>query len=242
VVNIVNSIGGGFRHYSGLLPANPGAGDSNARASVKPFHIPSSNAVAIFRGDIVTLANGSSGADLPPNIAAANTGSVLIGNGGGSGLGNPAIAPDVARLAPAQAAAATVLIVGVVVGFAFTLYTAKNGYQYIPAGQESWVLVDTDPMIEMYITQPVANQTQTRIGSFYDILANAGQQQTRFGISGLSLAAAPGTAGIAPLRLLGSGEEIGNDVTATTNVAKVGFNPGRHFRTAPQALTAAAWT
>lgn len=242
MVNIVNAgtLGGGFRHYSGLLPAHLGSGDPHG-ASVELFHVPSSNAAAIFRGDIVTLTNASTGGDLPANIAAPSP-SVIIGNGGGSGLGNPAIAKDVARLAPAQAAAAGVMIAGVVVGFAFTLYTAKNGYQYIPAGQESWVLVDTDPNIRMYITQPVAGQSTANLGAFYDILANAGQQSLRFGKSGVSLAAAPGTAGVAPLRLISSGLQIGNDVSAVGNVAEVMFNPGRHFRTSPQGLTAAAWT
>lgn len=242
MVNIVNygTLGGGFKHYSGLLPANLGSGDPS-HASVRIGHIPSSNAVAIFRGDIVTLANAVAGGDLPQNIASPSA-QVIIGNGGGTGLGNAGMAPNVARLAPAQAAAAGVMIYGVVVGFAFTLYTAKNGYQYIPANTESWVLVETDPNVEMYITQPVADETTNTLGAFYDILANAGQQSTRFGISGLSLAAAPGTAGVAPLRLISSGEQIGNDITATGNVAKVMFNPGRHWRTNPQGLTAAAWT
>ena len=242
MVNIVNAgtLGGGFRHYSGLLPANPGDGDPN-RASVRIGHVPSSNAAAIFRGDIVTIANGVAGGDLPQNISSPSA-QVIIGNGGGTGLGNVGMAPNVARLAPAQAAAAGVMIYGVVVGFAFTLYTAKNGYQYIPANTESWVLVETDPNVEMYITEPAANQSTGSLMSYYDIAANAGQQNTRFGISGLSLASAPGTVGVAPLRLISSGEQIGNDITATGNVAKVVFNPGRHWRTSPQGLTAAAWT
>src|SRR3954471_21198494 len=76
VVNIVNSIGGGFRAYSGLLPAAPGAGDSNVRASVRVFHIPAANAVAMFRGDIAIIPDSddvvaSLGAgDLPANISA----------------------------------------------------------------------------------------------------------------------------------------------------------------------------
>lgn len=242
MVNIVNygTLGGGFKHYSGLIPVNPGDGNPT-RASVRIGHIPSSNGVAIFRGDIVTLANAVAGGDLPQNIASPSA-QVIIGNGGGTGLGNVSMAPNVARLAPAQAAAAGVMIYGVVVGFAFTLYTAKNGYQFIPANTESWVLVETDPNVEMYITQPVASQSVSNLGAFYDILANGGNQNTRFGISGVSLAAAPGTAGVAPLRLISSGEEIGNDVAATGNVAKVMFNPGRHWRTNPQGLTAAAWT
>ena len=70
MVNIVNAgrLGGGFRHYAGLLPVNPGDGDVN-NASVRVFHIPSANAAAIFRGDIVVMASGAigtpGGADLP---------------------------------------------------------------------------------------------------------------------------------------------------------------------------------
>lgn len=243
MAKIVNfgTLGGGFKHFWGLIPASAGNGDPH-HASVRPFHVPSNNANAIFLGDIVTIGNAVAGGDLPQNISTPVPSSVIIGNGGGSGLGNVSIAPNVARLQPAQAAAAGVMIAGVVVGFAFTLYTAKNGYPYIPASQESWVLVETDPEVEMYITQPVASQSVSNLGAYYDILANAGQQNTRFGQSGVSLAAAPGTAGVAPLRLISSGETIGNDVTATGNVAKVMFNPGRHFRTSPQGLTAAAWT
>src|SRR6185369_12092079 len=104
VVNIVNQgqLGGGFRHYSGLLPANPGvAGPSSA--SVRIFHVAAANATAMFRGDIITWADsthGTQGAgDLPANISAPST-SVVIGNGGGSGLGNGSIAPNAARWVP----------------------------------------------------------------------------------------------------------------------------------------------
>lgn len=239
MVNIINAgtKGGGFRHFSGLLPANPGDGNPH-RASVRIFHVPASNTKAIFRGDIVELAVAGTGGDLPANISAPSA-SVVIGNGGGSGLGNALIAPDVARVTPGDTNVA--LIAGVVVGFAFTLYTAKNGYQYIPAGQESWVMVETDPEVEMYITQNAANGDLANLGEFYDILANGGQQSTRFGISGVSLAAAPNVvAATSRLRLISSGEQIGNDVTATGNVAKVMFNPAMHYRTSGAAATAVA--
>jgi hypothetical protein len=63
-----------------------------------------------------------------------------------------------------------------------------------------------------------------------DVKANAGQQSTRFGISGASLDPATiATTSTLPLRLLNSGEQIGNDVTAVGAVAKVTFNKTRHF-------------
>jgi hypothetical protein len=229
MVNIVNqgTLGGGFRHYSGLLPAVSGSGDSQARASVRVFHVPAANAAAIFRGDIVTVASGVAGGDLPANISAPSA-SVVIGNGGGSGLGNRLIAPDVARYTPGtNLNAAGPKVAGVVVGFGpVTLYMAKNGFQYVPALTEAWLFVETDPNVEMYITQP-AIQGATPLFSRFDVLANAGQQSTRFGISGVSLAAA--ALATAPLQLISSGEQIGNDVAATGNVAKVKFHPAVHI-------------
>lgn len=235
MVNIVNAtqIGGGFRHYSGLLPAQPGDGGSQAQASVKVFHIPTANAAAIFRGDILVSASsaiGTQGAgDYPQNISAPSA-SVVIGNGGGSGLGNASEAPNATRWVPGDT---TSVILGVCVGFAFTLYTAKNGYQYIPAAQESWVLVETDPLVEMSITMPTVPATAFNLilNGGIDVQANAGQQSTRFGISGVSLnpATFANTATL-PLRLLYSGQQIGNDPTAPGFVAGVAFNQSRHFR------------
>jgi hypothetical protein len=218
---------GGFKHFSGLIPAQLGSGDVN-HASVKPFHIPAANANAIFRGDIVTLLSASGGADLPPNIASPSN-SVIIGNGGGSGLGNASMAPNVGRWAPADT---TSVIVGVVVGFAMTLYTAKNGYQFVPASQESWVLVETDPGVEMYATVPTVpgSAFNLSLGAGIDVKANAGNQATRFGISGLSLDPATiATTATLPLRILESGEQIGNDPTQAGSVAKVTFNRTRHW-------------
>ena len=140
---------GGFRHYSGLLPANPGDGGSQSQASVRRFHVAVTNAAAIFRGDIVTFADGPHGvpgaADLPQNIAppSATPATTVIGNGGGSGLGNPAMAPNAARWVPGDT---TSVIAGVCVGFGdITLYMAKNGFQFVPASFEAWLSVETDP-------------------------------------------------------------------------------------------------
>lgn len=229
MVNIVNygTLGGGFRHYSGLLPAVPGAGDSSKRASVRVFHIPSANGDAIFRGDIATVAASDAGGDLPQNISAPSA-SVVIGNGGGSGLGNAAMAPDIGRYAAAtDLTGAGTKVAGVVVGFGpITLYMAKNGFQYVPAATEAWAFVDTDPDLEMYITQPSANVSTSDMFSRFDIAENAGKQSTRFGRSGVSLAGV--VLATAPLMLLSSGEQIGNDITATGNVAKVRFHPSVH--------------
>ena len=229
MVNVVNAgqLGGGFRHYSGLLPANPGDGNAAQRASVRIFHIPIGNAAAIFRGDIVTVASGAAGGDLPQNIAAP--GSLLVAGGGGTGLGNRLMAPDIARYTPGtNLTGAGPKVAGVVVGFGpITLYQAKNGFQYVPALTEAWAFVETDVDVEMYITQPIV-QPASPLFSRWDVLANAGQQSTRFGISGVSLAAA--VLATAPLQLISSGEQIGNDVGATGNVAKVKFHPSVHFR------------
>src|SRR6478752_4451848 len=90
MTNIVNygTLGGGFKHFSGLVPVNLGSGDVD-HASVKIFHMPSANGVATYRGDIIVSASASigtqGGADLPENISAPSA-SVVIGNGGGSGL------------------------------------------------------------------------------------------------------------------------------------------------------------
>src|SRR5690242_9300350 len=81
VVNIVNAgqLGGGFRHYSGLIPVNPGDGGPQAQASVRIFHISATNAAAIFRGDIAVWDVGADkgGGDLPANISAPSN-SVVI--------------------------------------------------------------------------------------------------------------------------------------------------------------------
>ncbi len=235
MVNIVNAgqLGGGFRHYSGLLPANPGDGNP-ARASVRIFHVPGANAAAIFRGDIIVSASGAIGtpgaADYPQNISAPSA-SVLIGNGGGTGLGNTSEAPNITRWVPGDT---TSVIMGVCVGFGpITLYQAKNGFQYVPATTEAWLFVETDQNVEMSITMPTVPGTAfaSILNGGIDVQANAGQQSTRFGISGLSLnpATFANTATL-PLRLLYSGQQIGNDTLSDGFVANVQFNMTRHFK------------
>lgn len=234
MVNIVNAgtLGGGFRAYSGLLPANPMTAAPSS-ASVRIFHVAAANATAMFRGDIITFADsthGTQGAgDLPANISAPSA-SVVIGNGGGSGLGNSSIAPNAARWVPGDT---TSVIAGVCVGFGpITLYQAKNGFQYVPATTEAWLFVETDEQVECTITVPTVPGsafTQLLAGGA-DVQANAPQQSTRFGISGVSLNPAIATTSTLPLRVRGSGEQIGNDPTAAGFVAKVMFNQGRHFR------------
>lgn len=236
MVNIINqgTLGGGFRHYSGLVPANIGAGDPN-HASVRIYHVPATNAAAIFRGDIAVFASSAIGVqgagDMPYNISAPSN-SVVIGGGGGSGLGNQSMAPNITRWVPADVAA-TSIIAGVVVGFGpITLYMAKNGFQYIPANTEAWVAVETDPDVEMYATVPTVPGTafNLNLNSGADVKANAGFQAARFGISGVSLDPAFALTATLPLRVLSSGRLIGNDPTAVGFVAKVTFNKTRHFR------------
>lgn len=236
MVNIVNStvLGGGFRHYSGLVPVNLGSGDPS-HASVKIFHVPAANAAAIFRGDIVVMAGAAigiqGGADMPYNLTAPSA-SVVIGGGGGTGLGNASMTPNVTRWVPGDIAA-TSIIAGVVVGFGpITLYQAKNGFQYIPATTEAWVAVETDPHVEMFITCPTVPGTafNLNLNSGADVQANAGQQSARFGISGVSLNATMALTATLPLRILSSGEMIGNDPTAAGFIAKVTFNKTRHYR------------
>lgn len=235
MVNIVNQgqLGGGFRHYSGLLPVAPMDGGAQAQASVRIFHVPAANAAAIFRGDIAVFASASIGtqgaADLPANISAPSA-SVVIGNGGGSGLGNQSMAPNATRWVPGDT---TSVIAGVVVGFGpITLYMAKNGFQYVPATTEAWLSIETDPQIEMAITVPTVPGTAFNLllNDGADVQANAGFQTTRFGISGVSLNPALASTSTLPLRVLSSGMQIGNDPTAAGFVANVMFNQSRHFR------------
>lgn len=235
MVNIVNfgQLGGGFLHYSGLLPVVPGDGGAQAQASVRVFGVPAANAAAIFRGDILVSASASIGtpgaSDMPYNISAPSA-SVVIGNGGGTGLGNPAMVPNASRWVPGDT---TSLIVGVCVGFGpITLYQAKNGFQYVPATTQAWLFIETDPLVQMNITMPTvpAGGFAANLMSGIDVQANAGQQSTRFGKSGVSLNSATlNTTSTLPLRLLDSGRPIGNDVTATGSVARVQFNPTRHI-------------
>ncbi len=220
---------GGFRHYQGLLPAINGAGDTD-HASVRIFHVPAANAAAIFRGDILVSAPaGSGGGDLPQNVAAPSA-SVVIGNGGGSGLGNASMAPNVARWTPGDTN--TLLIVGACVGFGpITLFQAKNGFQFIPATTEAWVFVETDPAMEFTATVPTVPGAafNTLLLGGADVKANAGFQSTRFGVSGLSLDPATFTnTATLPLRILNSSDQIGNDPTSAGFVARVRFNGNRH--------------
>ena len=224
---------GGFRHYSGLLPVAPKDGGSQAQASVRIFHVPATNAAAIFRGDIAVLASSSIGvqgaADLPENISSPSA-SVVIGNGGGSGLGNQSMAPNISRYLPGDT---TSIFAGLIVGFGpVTLYMAKNGFQYIPATTEAWVSVETDPQVEMAITVPTVPGTAFNLNLYdgADLQANAGFQSTRFGISGVSLNPAIAATSTFPLRVLSSGMQIGNDPTSAGFVANVMFNQSRHFR------------
>lgn len=235
MVQIVNAgtLGGGFRHYSGLLPANPGDGGAQAQASVRIFHIPATNAAAIFRGDIVVWASGSIGvqgaADLPENIGAP--GGVVVGNGGGSLLGNQSMAPNISRWVPGDT---TSIIAGVVVGWGpITLYQAKNSFQYAPATTECWAFVETDPAVIMTATMPTVPATAFNLilNDGIDVKANAAQQTTRFGISGVSLDPASfQTTSTLPLRILNSSEQIGNDPTTAGFVAEVQFNLSRHYK------------
>lgn len=239
MVQIVNqgTLGGGFRHYSGLLPAINGSGDPH-HASVRIFHVAATNAAAIYRGDIALFADSGhgvqGGGDLPANIASPSATSVVIGNGGGSGLGNASIAPNIARWVPGDTSSS--IIAGVVVGFPITLYMAKNGFQFIPASTEAWASIETDPETEMYATVPTVPGTAFNLllNDGCDVKANAGFQQTRFGISGVSIdpASFANTATL-PLRVLESGEQIGNDPTAAGFVAKVMFNKLRHYKGGP---------
>lgn len=237
MVQIVNQgvLGGGFRHYSGLLPVAPMDGGAQAQASVRIFHCPAANAAAIFRGDIAVFASASIGtqgaADLPANISAPSA-SVVIGNGGGSGLGNQSIAPNATRWVPGDT---TSVIAGVVVGFGpITLYMAKNGFQYVPASTEAWVFVETDPQVIMTSTVPTVPGTAFNLdlGAGADVKANLGFQSTRFGISGNSIdpASLNSTTSTLPLRVINSSEQIGNDPTAVGFVAQVMFNQTRHYR------------
>jgi hypothetical protein len=236
MVNIVNAgtLGGGFRAYSGLLPVMPGGGGPQAQATVRYFHIPSANAAAIFRGDIVVWASGAIGtpgaADMPYNISAPSA-SVVVGGGGGSGLGNASMDPNITRWVPGDT---TSVIAGIVVGFGpITLYQAKNGFQYAPASTECWAAVETSPGVEMDITMPTVPATAFNLilGEGIDVKANAAQQSTRFGISGVSLDPATfQTTSTLPLRLLNSGDQIGNDPTSAGFVARVIFNTSRHYR------------
>jgi hypothetical protein len=235
VVNIVNAgtLGGGFRAYSGLLPVTPMNGGPQTQASVRIFHVPAANAAAIFRGDIAVFASASIGtqgaADLPANISAPSA-SVVIGNGGGSGLGNQSMAPNATRWVPGDT---TSVIAGVIVGFGpITLYMAKNGFQYVPASTEAWLSIETDPDMEMSITVPTVPGTAFNLllNDGADVQANAGFQSTRFGTSGVSLNPALASTSTLPLRVLSSGMQIGNDPTAAGFVANVMFNKTRHFR------------
>ncbi len=236
MTNIVNygTLGGGFKHYSGLVPVDLASGNAAAAASVRIFHKPSANAVATFRGDIIVSASAAigtqGGADLPENIMSPSSSSVVIGNGGGSGLGNTSMAPNAIRWVAGDT---TSVIVGVCVGFGpITLYMAKNGYQYSPATQEAWLFVETDPDVEMYITMPTVPSPafNLQLMSGADVQENSGSQSALFGISGVSLNATLATTSTLPLRVLSSGEEIGNDTLATGFVAKVTFNKTRHYR------------
>lgn len=237
MVQIVNQtvLGGGFRHYSGLLPQMPGDGAAQSQASVRPFHLAATNALAIFRGDIVVINSGSIGVqgagDLPANIGAPGVAGGVIGNGGGSLLGNGSMAANVSRWVPGDT---TSVIAGLVVGFGpITLFMAKNGFQFAPANTEAWVFVETDPQVVMAATVPTVPGTAFNLdlNSGIDVKANAGFQQTRFGISGTSLD--PATIALTatlPLRILNSSEQIGNDPTAAGFVAQVMFNQSRHWR------------
>ena len=237
MVNIVNAgqLGGGFRHYSGLLPVVPGVGNPQSRASVRYFHVANTNAAAMFRGDIAIISDADTtpvagGADMPYNIAAP--GSLLVGNGGGTGLGNQSMAPNVARWAPGDT---TNVIAGLVVGFGpITLYQAKNGFQYLPAATEAWAAIETDEQVEMDSTMATVPGTafnQQLMSKGVDVMANAGQQSTIFGRSGVSLNSATiANTATLPLRILNAGWQIGDDPTSAGFVARVMFNQSRHFR------------
>jgi hypothetical protein len=116
---------------------------------------------------------------------------------------------------------------------------AKNGFQYVPATTEAWVFVETDPDVEMYATIP------TVPGTAFNLLLKWRRRRARR----MPVSSRPGSASPAcrstrrpcanhvrrlPLRVLSSGEQIGNDPTAAGAVAKVTWNKARHWRGAGQ--------
>jgi hypothetical protein len=84
----------------------------------------------------------------------------------------------------------------------------------------------------MFATVPTVPGTafNLNLNSGADLKANAGQQSARFGISGVSLDPVFALTATLPLRVISSGEMIGNDPTAAGFIAKVTFNKTRHFR------------
>jgi hypothetical protein len=85
----------------------------------------------------------------------------------------------------------------------------------------------------MTITMPTVPATAFNLilGAGIDVKANAAQQSTRFGISGVSLDPATfQTTSTLPLRIFNSSEQIGNDPTSAGAVAEVQFNLTRHYK------------
>jgi hypothetical protein len=223
---------GAFRHWAGLQLASGFVKNSGFDAPWRIFHVPSGNASAIFRGDIVKLL-GTGGGDIYQDRF----------DFGGNAVGNPAFLGDVGLYAPGDTAS---VLAGVVVGFELTLFGAKNGQQYLPATTEGWVRVCVDPDAEFFVT--AANTAlptggwAAAIGAGIEMrAANTAYQSTRYGISGRAV----DPAGVAvtatlPLRVMGAPIGINNDVvdapTGTNDAAQSGnpvisvcFNRARHL-------------
>ena len=85
----------------------------------------------------------------------------------------------------------------------------------------------------MYATVPTVPGTAFNLllNDGCDLQANAAFQQTRFGISGVSINPASfANTSTLPLRVMSSGQQIGDDPTSAGFVAKVTFNRTRHWK------------
>lgn len=222
---------GAFRHWQGLRLSDSFAGDVN-HSNTRVFNVPSSNASAIFRGDLVYFV-GATGDDLYQDQFTF----------GGPQFGNNAWSPQVALYAPGDT---THVLAGVVVGFELTLAAAKASQNYLPASQEGWVRVCVDPNAIYYVTSGgvaiPAGGWSANVGAGIDMLAaNTTYQSLKLGQSGRSVdPTTVGTTTTLPLKITGVPylplDDITNAPTGTPGstmdnnpVIAVTLNNARHF-------------
>lgn len=198
---------------TGLVPVTNLTGDVH-HSGIQIGHIPASNAVDLYVGDLVKLTGTGAGA-LP----------VFSGSQPGGGVDDPDFQtaysgsyPDIAI----HLAGDTSDVWGVIVGFEYDGDLQKQGIKYTPAGVERLARVATDPAMVYHIPASAA-LTALHAGANADVTTRAPSKLYGGPGTYLDTTTVANTATL-PLRLLGPALEPGNNPAVAYALWRVKLN------------------
>jgi len=207
---------------TGLSPVTNLTGDVH-HAGIQIGHIPASNAVDLYVGDLVRMTGAGAGA-MP----------VFSGSQPGGGVDDPDFQTVIAGSYPDIAihlAGDTSDVWGVIVGFEYDGDLGKQGIKYSPAGVERLARVATDPSMVYHIPANAALAASSA-GSNADVTARSPVRMyggPNFYLDAATVAPATTTL---PLRLLGPALEQGNDPAIPYALWRVKINTPIDFNRA----------